>query len=177
MQVRRARVDDAAAIADVHTRSWQGAYAHVFGAENLARIDVAGRRSWWERCVREGLETVLVAEAGAGPSRRRARASSPSPRSGRTGTMPRRGSCTRSTRSPTAWGSGAGSALLEAGLGALREAGHREAILWVLEDNPRARRFYEREGWSPDGGSKTDAFFGVRVTEVRYRRRALAGGA
>ena len=22
-----------------------------------------------------------------------------------------------------------------------------DAILWVLEDNPRARRFYERRGW------------------------------
>jgi hypothetical protein len=24
-------------------------------------------------------------------------------------------------------------------------------VLWVLEDNPRARRFYERHGWTPTG--------------------------
>jgi GNAT superfamily N-acetyltransferase len=162
MQVRRARVDDAAAIADLHTRSWQGAYAHVFGAETLARIDVAGRRSWWERCVREELETVLVAEgeagvvafAAVGPNRDDAA----------------EGELYAIYALPEAWGSGAGRVLLEVGLEELREAGHREAVLWVLEDNPRARRFYEREGWSPDGGAKTDAFFGVRVTEVRYRR-------
>jgi RimJ/RimL family protein N-acetyltransferase len=50
----------------------------------------------------------------------------------------------------------------------LRES-WRDATLWVLEDNPRARRFYEREGWSPDGEAKSDAFLGVRVNEVRYR--------
>jgi len=69
-----------------------------------------------------------------------------------------------------AWGSGAGTALMAAGIEALRDAGYCEAILWVLEDNPRARRFYEREGWVLDGLRKEDEFLGVPVTEVRYRR-------
>ena len=34
-----------------------------------------------------------------------------------------------------------------AGGGAARAATTREATLWVLEDNPRARAFYERAGW------------------------------
>ena len=46
-----------------------------------------------------------------------------------------------------------------------------EAVLWVLEDNPRARRFYEREGWDLDGARKEDEFLGVRVAEVRYSIR------
>jgi RimJ/RimL family protein N-acetyltransferase len=50
-------------------------------------------------------------------------------------------------------------------------AGYGEAVLWVLEDNPRARRFYERTGWSLDGGVKDDSHLGVSVTEVRYRIR------
>jgi RimJ/RimL family protein N-acetyltransferase len=39
----------------------------------------------------------------------------------------------------------------------------------VLEDNPRARRFYEREGWSHDGGEREEEFLGVPISEVRYR--------
>jgi GNAT superfamily N-acetyltransferase len=171
MQVRPARVDDAAAIADAHTRAWQAAYEHVFGAENLATIDSERRRRWWERCVREGLETVLVAEkdgrvvafASLGPAREDAA------RDDAAREDAARGELYAIYALPEAWGSGAGPALLEAGVEALREGGYREAILWVLDDNPRARRFYEREGWTPDGGTKTDAFFGVRVTEVRYR--------
>ena len=42
-------------------------------------------------------------------------------------------------------GSGLGQALLDAVLG------DRPASLWVAEQNPRARRFYARNGFSPDG--------------------------
>jgi hypothetical protein len=40
----------------------------------------------------------------------------------------------------------------------------------VLDDNPRARRFYEREGWAPDGRTKREELLDVEITEVRYRR-------
>ncbi len=70
---------------------------------------------------------------------------------------------------PEAWGSGAGSALMAAVIAALRANGFAAAHLWVLEDNPRARRFYEREGWSPADGRRREEFLGVPVTEVRYR--------
>jgi hypothetical protein len=40
--------------------------------------------------------------------------------------------------------------------------------LWVAEANPRARRFYEREGWTADGGVKIEEFGGRPLREVRY---------
>lgn len=70
---------------------------------------------------------------------------------------------------PEAWGSGAATALMAAALTALRTSGFATANLWVLEDNPRAQRFYEREGWSSDGGRREGEFLGVPITEVRYR--------
>jgi RimJ/RimL family protein N-acetyltransferase len=51
----------------------------------------------------------------------------------------------------------------------LRRLGFEEATLWVLEDNPRARRFYEIAGWRPDEIVKEDEFLRTRVREVRYR--------
>jgi ribosomal protein S18 acetylase RimI-like enzyme len=71
---------------------------------------------------------------------------------------------------PHAWGTGVGAALMRAGIGSMRDAGYRDAILYVLDDNPRARRFYEREGWALDGGTKRDELLGLEVTELRYRR-------
>jgi ribosomal protein S18 acetylase RimI-like enzyme len=70
---------------------------------------------------------------------------------------------------PEAWGSGAGPLLMAAALSALRENGFAAASLWVLEDNPRAQRFYEREGWARDGGRREEEFLGVMITEVGYR--------
>jgi len=39
----------------------------------------------------------------------------------------------------------------------------------VLEENPRARRFYEREGWSLDSGRREHEWQGARAVDVRYR--------
>ncbi len=70
---------------------------------------------------------------------------------------------------PDSWGSGAGPALMAAVVAALRTGGFDTARLWVLESNPRAQRFYEREGWSRDGGRREEEFLGVPVSEVRFR--------
>ncbi len=69
---------------------------------------------------------------------------------------------------PEAWGSSAGRALLAAALEAMRTGGFATASLWVLDDNPRARRFYEREGWEHDGGRREEEILDVQISEVRY---------
>lgn len=70
---------------------------------------------------------------------------------------------------PAAWGRGVGQALMAEVLSLLRAEGFEEAILWVLEDNPRTRRFYELTGWQPDGGVKDEEWLGTVVREIRYR--------
>lgn len=68
------------------------------------------------------------------------------------------------------WGTGAGHDLLGQAVLHLRARGSTEVVLWVLEANARARRFYEREGFAPDGGRKLDPLGGHALDEVRYRR-------
>ncbi len=69
---------------------------------------------------------------------------------------------------PDAWGKGYGRALLEAGVGALWDAGFDTAILWVHPANERARHFYERNGWRADGAERREDVLGVEVPEARY---------
>lgn len=68
---------------------------------------------------------------------------------------------------PAAWGTGAGAELMRAALDWIAARGVQEALLWVGEENLRARRFYEREGWAADGGTRTNPLGPV---ELRYRR-------
>jgi ribosomal protein S18 acetylase RimI-like enzyme len=158
--IRRARPADAAAIADVHVRTWQAAYEHVFGAERLAALDAAQREQRWRRALEAGDQAGFVAEQGGvvvgwatvGPSHE---ASS--------------GELYGIYVAPEAWGAGAGPALLRAAVDELRAQGYGEATLWVLADNPRARRFYEREGWKVDGRRRTGEHLGVRTDELGYR--------
>ncbi len=66
MEIRRARLEDAAAIAGVHVRTWQAAYEHVFGAERLAGIDVGGREGLARRMATDANYDCFVAEEDGG---------------------------------------------------------------------------------------------------------------
>jgi GNAT superfamily N-acetyltransferase len=163
--VRDARPQEAYAIARVHTRSWQVGYAHAFPAEALASISAERRADRWADRLRapQPRTALLVAEADGevcgfaalGPARE---------------SRARVGELYAIYVDPDHWGTGVGQALIAEGEERLRAAGFTEAILWVLEDNPRARRFYEAAGWTHDGGTKRDTHLNTEVTEVRYRK-------
>lgn len=160
--VREATADDADAIGRVHAETWRAAYAGVFPD---AAFDVEPRQRWWREWLGRGPEppaAVFVAEAdgttvgfaGVGRSREDAGA----------------GELYTIYVEPGHWGTGAGRALIERAEESLAAAGFAEAMLWVLEGNDRAERFYRAAGWSHDGGRKVEDFQGVEVTEVRYRK-------
>ena len=70
---------------------------------------------------------------------------------------------------PAWWSTGTGRALMDRVLDTASAAGFLSVRLWVLRDNSRARRFYERAGFAPDGATDVLERLGG-VTEVRYRR-------
>jgi GNAT superfamily N-acetyltransferase len=70
---------------------------------------------------------------------------------------------------PAWWSTGTGRALMDHVLARVSVAGYGCITLWVLEGNARARRFYERAGFAPDGASHGLPDLGD-VTEIRYRR-------
>jgi GNAT superfamily N-acetyltransferase len=165
--VRDARREDAAAIARAHTRSWQVAYAHAFPAEALAGISVERRTEWWAEWLPASRPraAILVAEV---EGEVRGFASVGAAREEQDQEL---GELYAIYVDPDHWGAGLGRALIAEAEARLRSAGFAEAILWVLEDNPRTRRFYEAAGWTHDGGSKRDTHLGTEVSEVRYRKR------
>ena len=71
---------------------------------------------------------------------------------------------------PAAWGRGAGRRLLERLEAALLGSDFDAATLWVLEDNPRARRFYARQGWRDSGAIDYNAETSSGAIPVPCRR-------
>ena len=169
MDIRPARMTDVAEIAAVHVRSWQAAYRGLLPQAYLDGLDPGQRTGQWERVLstadwsRGG---TLVADAGErlsgfvsyGPAR------DDDADSGQAGEI------YAIYLLPAAWDEGTGRQLMAAALGRLGEAGFGQVILWVLDSNVRARRFYEAGGWHADGPVKQDDSFGIPLTEVRYRR-------
>jgi GNAT superfamily N-acetyltransferase len=163
MEVRLATATDADGIACVQERTWQAAYRHVFPVAELERGGFIQPQRWRERIARppSGWTTFVAEHDGAvtgfasvGPSRDERGI----------------GELYAIYVQPEEWSTGTGRALIERAEEQLRSS-YREATLWVLEDNPRARAFYERAGWSPDGERKSEERWGVRAPEVRYRKQ------
>ena len=162
--LRRGEPGDARAIASVHVKTWQVAYVGIIPSEVLEGLSVDQRASKWEETL-VGLgagEQVEVAEEG-----------------GRVVGFVFTGACRDEDAfglgelyaiyvAPSHWGTGAGPALLASARRSLVDAGHDHAVLWVLEDNARARAFYEHDGWAPDGAVKSYGE-GGDVRAVRYR--------
>ena len=168
-EVRRARLDDAAADRG-RPRALMAGGVRARVRRRAARDDHRSSGG----CRAGARSSTATSRRLRGRGRRAARRSAGHCRGG---ARTRPGELRRAVgdlRAPEAWGSGAGTALLAAGVEELRRQGYAEASLWVLEDNPRARRFYEREGWTLDGARKEDEFLGV-VTELAsaLRRRGL----
>ena len=159
--IRRAGIADAAAIASTFTEAAQAAWRHIAPPERLDALEPQ-LETWRERLrAPSDDEAVFVAVSGndvIGFVRTTAHADEPGV--GYVDTLYTR---------PRVWGSGAGRALLDAGLGALRGAGCREAVLWTEERNHRARHVYDTYGWQVDGGVQERTFLDSPIREVRYR--------
>ena len=155
--IRPGTAADAEATARVQVETWQAAYAHILPRDRLMALSVE------ERAGMHRLHPPLVAEVEGEVVGFVA--------VGRTHDQGGDGELYAIYVHPEHWGAGVGRALLEAGEQRLRELGHCVAHLWVLEDNPRARRFYELAGWVNDGATRPVTVFGVDVPEVRYSKK------
>jgi ribosomal protein S18 acetylase RimI-like enzyme len=156
--IRPARPEDAEVIASVHVATWRAAYAHAVPSEVLAAVDVGEQTEIWKRrlagpgitfvCELEG-EACGFVSVGASQDH------------------PGEGELFAIYVRPDAWGTGVGTSLIERGEDELRARGFTSATLNVLADNPRARRFYERQGWVR-GETFQGSFLGHEVELARH---------
>lgn len=156
---------DLPAIGALHHRSRTDAYAHIL-ADAGAGPSAAAMAAWWSERWTWEQEThrLTVAERDGeivgftyvGPSE-----------------TPGAVELYAIHVDPRHIGTGVGRRLMVDALDQLR--GGERAVLWVLEENSRARRFYERGGWQPDGATRTEAVSGQPVPQLRYS--ILVGGS
>ena len=67
------------------------------------------------------------------------------------------------------WGRGYGREMMDFSLQELKRTGYSEVFLWVLEDNHKARQFYEKFGFAFDGAKK-EINVDKPLTHMRYTR-------
>jgi GNAT superfamily N-acetyltransferase len=177
LAVRPAVAGDAAAVAAVQRAAWIAAYSGIVAADVIDRItapDEGARirqtfltRPWQRMLVAVG-DGGVVGYASFGAELDVLGSPWPHPRSA-AGSAGSTGELYALYVHPDRWSTGAGRVLMATVLQRLASAGYERAVLWVLEENDRARRFYARAGFAPDGARNTLGGLGG-VPEVRYRR-------
>jgi GNAT superfamily N-acetyltransferase len=164
-KIRRAVPADAATIAGIHVRGWQWAYRGLMPDAFLDSLSIEERgRSWRELLDPEHAWHTWLAEADGqalgfvtcGPTSDDALPD---------GT----GEVFALYQEAQTAGTGVGRALFSHAMRDLLAQGFNVAVLWVLESNQRARRFYEVAGWNLDGAQKEDRRADHVRHQVRYR--------
>lgn len=150
--------DDLFEISNIYEKSWKYAYRNIIPQDFLDSIP-AGR--WANKVNAEGIYSLVLTK-GSVP----------------VGTA----SFCRSRRErysdygeiisiyllPEYIGKGYGGPLLRACLEELKKLGFERILLWVLEDNHRARKFYEKYGFTFSGDCQTEQIGGKPLRELMY---------
>jgi len=163
-EVRAAVPADAHDVARVHVRSWQSAYRGLIAQQYLDGLkpEVWASRYTFGRMGLQVPSTLVAVDrsticglATTGLCR--------------DGDLPNCGELMALYVDPGYLRTGVGRLLVAAARERLRGVGVGKAVLWVLDGNARARRFYERDGWGFDGTRRTSTYGEVPAEEVRYR--------
>lgn len=165
MLLRDAQPADAVEVAGVHVRSWQVGYRGIVPDEYLDALRAEDRAPHYRFGDPDPRQpaTIVALESGAicgfattGPC--------PDADHAHTGEL------LALYVDPDRWGLGIGRTLLQGARTRLSREGFTHAILWVLEGNRHAERFYRLDGWAPNGGRREEELWGVTVPEIGYGR-------
>lgn len=161
--IRRAEIEDAPALANIQTLSWLAAYEGIIPLDEMQRQG-EGRLAMWQKLLHEeGSDIIVIAEIDGISAGFLAM------------------NKTRDTDSqshimevyalyflPEFWGLGKAKALLKFAMDYARKRRYEGMSLWVLEENKRARRFYEKNDFFYDARSKIIHIGEVELNEMRY---------
>lgn len=161
-RIRYADADDAKLLGEIHAQSWKVAYKGIVLDEILNNITSDKRQKYFEKALSEKLEEdaiIFENEKAVGQI-----------------TI---GKCRDLDKNdyygevwgiyllPEFWNKGIGTILINWGLDELKKRNYKMVTLWVLADNLKARKFYEKIGFEHDGTIK-EITIGKTLNEYRY---------
>lgn len=167
--IRLMTLADCDRVSEIRVRGWQSAYRGLVPQSYLDALDVAEdaerRRARFSPHARDGVVNLVAEREGEIV--------------GWAAHGPYRDGEVRTTDAelyalyvdPAHLGTGVGRALLEKS--EYHCGVHPRMFLWVLRENVRARRFYERAGFRADGAQEPFEADGVAVPEVRYVKERI----
>ncbi|MDD2402531.1 MAG: GNAT family N-acetyltransferase [Clostridia bacterium] len=162
MEIIKATLDDVKDISRIHALSWKSAYTEIIPQDYLNELKedfwVPAFTTWIRDNV---LIVLLIFENGSavgcvayGKSRDKS--------------LSNWGEIVSIYLLPEYFGKGYGDKLLETALLDLKQLGYQNVYLWVLEENQRARHFYEKNKLQCSKDVCICEIMGKQLTDIRY---------
>lgn len=150
--IREATKSDAETITSLQIEAWVEAYKHFIPEQFLRSLSIPDRSRRWEELLSRESEQVWAfdyAKLVRGFVHFRLV---------RSFDDLKYGEIERLYVNPKDWGAGIGPKLMDFALNKLQSGGASEVSLWVAEENPRARKFYESRGFQRGESRRVDRF-------------------
>ncbi len=156
IEIRRARPEDAQAVAATHDDAWRTAYQGIIPGRELHRMIRRRGPEWWYGAIRKGsrISVLVFGETKAGYAnygRNRARS------------LYYDGEIYEIYLRPEFQGLGFGRRLFTAARRDLAQSGMKSLVVWALADNEPAVAFYQALGGRPIARSSEK--FGEKILE------------
>lgn len=166
MEVRKAKVGDEARMAEIQVAAWRRAYSGIMSPSLLDALDINQKTDMWRNALeRAGKGSYIVSEVDGhvegfavfGPARDQDLDESES------------AEIVSINIDPDKWGVGLGRSLLNYMIDRFSADGFGSVHLWVVIQNERAIRLYQRNGFVSEGKIKTDPKHSD-IQEIRFLR-------
>lgn len=162
MEVRPATLGDVKDISKIHALSWKSAYKGMVPQQYLDELKndfwVSAFQSW----IMNGVLTVQLMVDNKLPVGCIAYGKS------RDNKLPDWGEIVSIYLLPEYFGRGYGKKLFDVALTDMKKSGYRNIYLWVLKENLRARKFYEKYGFQGNHDQYYFEIMGKELVDVRY---------
>lgn len=149
MQIVRATADKADDIGYVHAMSWKEAYRRIVPEEFLDNFTPEKRADAFRRTISSGCDESYIAYLNNKPMGMLVIGKSKDDY-----VNENVGEIYAIYLLADYWGKYYGKQLMDFAISRLKELSYRKVALWVLEENKRARTFYEKYGYVSDGAKK-----------------------
>ena len=166
MNLRIAVPDDAPAIAKVHIDSWRSAYRGLVPDERLGKMDYTRESRRFHKSISEEAEIFYIAEGISGDAGFMALGACRDSDVDQKAT----GEIYAMYLLPEYWRKGIGRSMCREADLLFMYFAFSQVVLWVFQDNHRARRFYEAMGFISDGAARV-MNIGTPLNTLRYRKR------
>ncbi|WP_425804852.1 GNAT family N-acetyltransferase [Desulfitobacterium sp. Sab5] len=162
MEIRKATIEDVKDISRIYALSWKFAYKGIIPQAYLDELDEDHWESAFVDWIKDNVLTAQILFENSEPIGCVAYGKS------RDKLLPDCGEIVSLYLLPEYFGKGYGNKLLDSALSDLKEFGYERIYLWVLKDNQRARRFYEKNGMQCNNDEYVLEIMGKQLIDVRY---------